>query len=60
MDEKLVEEIKTKHLINGSEPAERIERAMHDSYEQGYVRGAEMARRLLRLQLGLAVPEDRL
>jgi len=27
-------------------------------YDQGYVAGMEMARRLLRLQLGLAVPAD--
>lgn len=27
--------------------------------EKAYVEGANMARRLLRLQLGLAVPEDR-
>lgn len=29
-----------------------------DRYEEGYVAGMEMARRLLRLQLGLAVPGD--
>ena len=31
-----------------------------DDHEKGYVEGANMARRLLRLQLELAVPEDRL
>lgn len=31
-----------------------------DEHEKGYVDGMNMARRLLRLQLGLAVPEDRL
>ena len=29
-----------------------------DDHEKGYVEGTKMARRLLRLQLGLAVPED--
>lgn len=28
-------------------------------YEQGYIEGKEMQRKLLRLQLGLSVPEDR-
>lgn len=31
-----------------------------DEHEKGYVDGMNMARRLLRLHLGLAVPEDRI
>lgn len=38
----------------------KVEQERREELEREYVRGLEMARRLLRLQLGLAVPEDRL
>lgn len=37
----------------------RAEQERHDELEAQYAAGMEMARRLLRLQLGLAVPGDR-
>ena len=41
------------------EACAKAEQERREELEREYVRGLEMARRLLRLQLGLAVPDDR-
>ena len=42
------------------EACAKAEQERRDEIEKAYIEGGAMARRLLRLQLGLAVPEDRL
>lgn len=47
------------HVKYQAVKAAELDEGPIDRYEEGYVAGMEMARRLLRLQLGLAVPGDR-
>lgn len=48
-----------KHSPHGVLVAAWIKAALREAHEDGYVQGVEMARKLLRLQLGLSVPSDR-
>lgn len=54
--DEIIADTNASSLVTGD--MDNIRNAIRLAHERGYVQGMEMARRLLRLQLGLATKED--